>query len=79
MKIVAYTEVRDIVLWRSLNKRFFHKAFLYFCILGVIRFGKAEEMLDENIGEVLCLYVKVGEKRKGIGTKLLEFAKHKLI
>ena len=45
-------------------------------ILGVIRFGKVEE--NENIGEVLCLYVKTGETRKGIGTQLLDFAKNQL-
>ena len=44
-------------------------------LLGVIKFGKAE---SENIGEIYVLYVKVEEKRKGIGTALLAFAKEKL-
>ena len=48
-------------------------------ILGVIRFGKCEEINYQNIGEIFCLYVRVEEKRKGIGTRLLEFAKNKLI
>ena len=46
-------------------------------ILGIIKFGKAET--DENIGEIVCLYVKTGETRKGIGTQLMEFAKNELI
>lgn len=45
-------------------------------ILGIIRFGKAED--NENIGEIVCLYVKTGETRKGIGTQLLNFAKNQL-
>jgi len=48
-------------------------------ILGVIRFGDAKEYATQNIGEIFCLYVKPEEKRKGIGTQLLEFAKNKLI
>lgn len=48
-------------------------------ILGIIRFGKAENLNLKNVGEVFVLYVKVQEKRKGIGTKLLEFAKNKFI
>jgi len=48
-------------------------------ILGIIRFGKSKDYISENIGEIFVLYVKVQEKRKGIGTKLLEFAKNKFI
>lgn len=48
-------------------------------ILGVITFGDAKEYATQNIGEIFCLYVKPEEKRKGIGTQLLEFAKNKLI
>ena len=33
-------------------------------ILGVIRFGKCEEINYQNIGEVFCLYVRVEEKKK---------------
>ena len=47
-------------------------------VLGVIRFGKAERPVTPNEGEVYVLYVKVEEKRKGIGTELLKFAKEKL-
>lgn len=48
-------------------------------ILGVIRFGKAEGFNTKNVGEIFVLYVKPEEKRKGIGTQLLDFAKDKLI
>ena len=48
-------------------------------VLGVIRFGKCEEINYQNIGEIFCLYVRPEEKRKGIGSKLFEFAKNKLI
>ena len=48
-------------------------------ILGVIRFGKAEDTSLKNVGEVLVLYIKPEEKRKGIGTKLFTFAKNELI
>ena len=48
-------------------------------ILGVIRFGKAEDVFTKKIGEIFCLYVKPEEKRKGIGTKLFNIAKNKLI
>jgi len=48
-------------------------------ILGVIRFGKAEDASLKNVGEVLVLYIKPEEKRKGIGTKLFTFAKNELI
>lgn len=48
-------------------------------VLGVIRFGKCEEINHQNIGEIFCLYVRPEEKRKGIGSKLFEFAKNKLI
>lgn len=47
-------------------------------ILGVIRFGKAEESESETTGEVEVLYVKPNQKRKGIGTQLLNFAKEEL-
>lgn len=47
-------------------------------ILGIIRFGKAERPVTPNEGEVYVLYVKVEEKRKGIGTELLTFAKQEL-
>ena len=47
-------------------------------ILGVIRFGKYENPVTKNEGEVDILYVKMEEKRKGIGTELLTFAKQKL-
>ena len=47
-------------------------------ILGVIRFGKAERPVTPNEGEGYVLYVKVEEKRKGIGTELLTFAKQEL-
>ena len=33
----------------------------------------------KNVGEVLVLYIKPEEKRKGIGTKLFTFAKNELI
>lgn len=48
-------------------------------ILGVIRFGECEEKHHEHIGEIFCLYVRIKEKRKGIGSKFFEFAKNKLI
>ena len=48
-------------------------------ILGVIMFGKARDFECEDTGEVFVLYVKVEEKRRGIGSKLIEFAKNKLI
>lgn len=48
-------------------------------ILGVIRFEKTESINLKNVGEVFVLYVKPEEKRKGIGSKLLEFAKNKFI
>jgi len=48
-------------------------------ILGVIRFGEAENSLSKKTGEIFCLYVKPEQKRKGIGTQLLNFAKDKLI
>ena len=44
-------------------------------ILGVIMFG----INDENLGEVYVLYIKPEEKRRGIGTKLLNFAKKELV
>ena len=48
-------------------------------ILGVIIFGKSKDLVTSNIGEIFVLYVKVQEKRKGIGTKLLKFATNRLI
>ena len=48
-------------------------------IKGVIRFGKTEDLFLKNTGEVFVLYVKPEEKRKGIGTILLEFAKNKFM
>ena len=44
-------------------------------ITGVICFG----INEEKIGEVYVLYVKPEEKRKEIGTKLLNFAKQELL
>jgi len=46
-------------------------------ILGVIKFG-AEE-LEKDKGEIFVLYVKLEERRKGIGTKLLNQAKQELL
>ena len=48
-------------------------------ILGVIIFGESKDYITKDIGEVFVLYVKVEEKRKGIGTQLMNFAKNKLI
>lgn len=48
-------------------------------ILGVIIFGESKDFNAEVIGEVFVLYVKVEEKRKGIGTKLLKFAQNQLL
>lgn len=48
-------------------------------ILGVIRFGKAEDNSLVDTGEIYVLYVKPAEKRKGIGSKLLSFAKNELL
>lgn len=47
-------------------------------ILGVIRFGKADNLQSEN-GEIHILYVKPEFKKQGIGTKLVKYAKEKLI
>jgi len=47
-------------------------------ILGVIKFGEAEEKDSIYTAEVFILYIKVEYKRKGIGTKLLNFAKEEL-
>lgn len=47
-------------------------------ILGVIRFGRAGEAVTEKTGEIEVLYVRPDQKRKGIGTQLLNFAKHEL-
>ena len=46
-------------------------------ILGIIKYGEAEEKPD--FGEILVFYVKPEEKRKGLGTKLWNFAKQELI
>ena len=46
-------------------------------ILGVIKYGKAE--LEKENGEIYVLYVKPEEKRKGIGTKLVNTAKQELL
>lgn len=46
-------------------------------ILGVIKYGEGESEKDK--GEVFVLYVKPEEKRKGIGTKLLNTAKQELL
>lgn len=46
-------------------------------ILGVIRFGKADNSQSEN-GEIHVLYVKPELKRRGIGTELVKHAKEKL-
>ena len=48
-------------------------------IIGVIRFGKAEDSILKNTGEIFVLYIKPEEKRKGFGTKLIEFAKNKFM
>ena len=48
-------------------------------ILGVIIFGESEDKSINDTGEIFVLYVKVEEKRKGIGTQLLNFAKNQLI
>ena len=48
-------------------------------ILGVIRFGKAEKLNAYNMGEVFVLYVKPEQKRKGIGSQLLKYAKKQLV
>lgn len=48
-------------------------------ILGVIRFGKpTDESLKYN-SEIHVLYVEPSLKRKGIGTKLFDFAKNYFI
>lgn len=47
-------------------------------VLAVIRFGKADNLQSKN-GEIHVLYVKPEIKRNGIGTKLVEYAKEKLI
>lgn len=44
-------------------------------ILGVIRFGKPDENYNNYNAEIHVLYVKPALKRKGIGTKLFNFAK----
>lgn len=46
-------------------------------ILGVIKYDEAESEKDK--GEIYVLYVKPDEKRKGIGTKLLNTAKQELL
>lgn len=46
-------------------------------ILGIIKYGE-DELLKSN-GEVYVLYTKPEEKRKGIGTKLLNIAKQELL
>ena len=33
-------------------------------VLGVIRFGKCEEINHQNIGEIFCLYVRAEKKKK---------------
>lgn len=48
-------------------------------ILGIIKFGKAEDTSLVDTGEIYVLYVKPEEKRKGIGSKLLSFAKNELL
>lgn len=48
-------------------------------ILGIIKFGKAEDSSLADTGEVYVLYVSPEEKRKGIGTQLLLLAKDELI
>ena len=44
-------------------------------ILGVIRFGKPDENYNNYNAEIHVLYVRPSLKRKGIGTKLFNFAK----
>jgi len=44
-------------------------------ILGVIRFGKPIDESSKYNSEILVLYVEPSLKRKGIGTKLFDFAK----
>ena len=44
-------------------------------ILGVIRFGKPTDESTKYNSEILVLYVEPTLKRKGIGTKLFNFAK----
>lgn len=46
-------------------------------ILGVIKYGESESELEK--GEIYVLYVKPEEKRKGIGTKLLNTVKQELL
>ena len=56
----------DILIYREDGK-----------ILGVIKYGESENV-SEN-GEVFVLYVKPEEKRKGIGTKLINSVKQELL
>lgn len=46
--------------------------------LGVIKFGLAEEKDSIYTAEVFILYIKPENKNRGIGTKLLTFAKEEL-
>ena len=47
-------------------------------VMGVIKFGKAENSTEENIGEIMVLYVEPETKRNGIGTELFRFAQDEL-
>lgn len=44
-------------------------------ILGVVRFGKPADNFENYNSEIHVLYVEPSLKRKGIGTKLFDFAK----
>lgn len=48
-------------------------------VLGIIKFGKSEDTSLVNTGEIYVLYVKPEEKRKGIGEKLLSYAKDEFV
>ena len=47
-------------------------------LMGVVKFGKTENLSEENMGEIMVLYVQPKSKRNGIGTYLFRFAQNKL-
>ena len=62
--ILNQNEINHIYVYEEDNK-----------IFGVIRFGKPDNELSNYNSEIHVLYVEPSFKRKGIGTKLFNFAK----